>query len=164
MNIVASYEVDQPYFSTLYSAWSRYRSRWSRFAVPLAALFLMAAIAAAIGLPQFRFATVVLLAITTFNVVDVATHRWRWMRKRLKTQAREKRVELVFRDEDVVVKTTHSHGTMQYSTFTDVTLTPAGIFMVPDTGVLVFVPRHGFDSDSDFQRVADTLRTKHASL
>lgn len=143
--------------------WLKHRSRSRRFAIPLAALFLIATVIATVSLPRHRTFTVALFLIAVFNVVDTCSHRWRWIREQLKTQSREKHVDLVFNDDDVAIRTPNSNGTMRYTAFTNVTVAPDGIFMVPDTGVSIFVPRTAFDSDDDFQRVADTVREKHAS-
>lgn len=163
MNTAAAFDVDRQYYATYYSAWLKYRSRWRWFAIPMAALLLLATIAATILLPQQRTFTFALLVIAAINASDACSHRWRWIRERIKTQSREKHVDLVFNDDHVVIRTPNSKGTIRYTAFTNVTITPGGIFLMPDTGVSVFVPRTAFASHEDFQRVAETVREEHAT-
>jgi len=163
MNTAAAFDVNRQYFATYYSTWIKHRSRWRRFAIPIAVLFLLATVIAAILLPQHRPFTIALLVITIFNAMDACSHRWRWIHERLKTQSREKHIDLVFNDDDVAIKTPNSNGTMRYTAFTDVTVAPGGMFLVPDTGVSIFVPCTAFDSDDDYRRVATNVTEKHAS-
>ena len=51
---------------------------------------------------------------------------------------------------------------MRYTPFTNVTVAPDGIFLVPDPGVSIFVGS-AFESNDDFRRVADTVNEKYAS-
>jgi len=163
MNTAAAFDVNRQYYATYYSTWMKHRSRWRRLAVPIAALFLLTTVIAAILLPQHRPFAIALLLIAIFNAMDACSYRWRWIRERLKTQSREKHADLVFRDDDVAINTPNSNGTMRYTAFTDVTVAPDGMFLVPDTGVSIFVPRTAFDSDDDFRRVAAHVNERYAS-
>lgn len=163
MNTAASFEFDRKYFAMYYTSWLNYRSRWRRFAIPIAASFLLVTVIAAILLPQQRALAIAFVLIAVVNCVDACSHRWRWIRERLKSQSREKQINLLFNDDDVAIQTPNSNGSMRYTAFINVTMAPDGIFLVPDTGISIFVPRSAFQSDDDFRRVADTVKAKHAS-
>ena len=163
MDVAIAFDIDRHYYAAFYTAWIGYRSRWRRFAIPIAVLFLLVALIALIFVSRYRIAVGVLFVIALFNAIDAVSHRRRWICDRLKIQSREKHVDLVFGDDQMTITTPNSNGTMRYTAFTTVTVAPTGIFLVPDTGVSIFVPRAAFSSDHDYDQVSDTLRNSQSS-
>ena len=158
MKAVAKISFDRNYFETFYSNWLDYRSRWRRYAIPFAIAFLIAAFAAAVLSPMpYSAMAFPFVFVAVFNMVDAATYKMRWIRKRLVSNAVDKTAELVFTDDDIRISSQNSEGTVKYAAFGSMNVTPNGIFLVPDSGVSIFVPRSSFLIDDEFHSVSAKL-------
>jgi YcxB-like protein len=161
VNVVATLTIDREYYDTFYTNWLSYRSRWRRHA-PVAAITL-AIIPMAIMLlfPGHWLIAAGFLGLALANAIDVATHRMRWLKKRMKNVSPGKTAEVVFDDDGIHISTSHSDGNMKYAAFVDATLTPNGIFLVPENELSIFMPRTAFSSTEDFDsvstRIADAI-------
>jgi hypothetical protein len=134
-----------------------YRSRWRRFAIPFALVFVVLTGAAFFYPTSYRPIVGGLFVVALLNLVDAATHRLRWIRKGLASVAVDKSAEFTFTDEHIRISTPNSDGTLKYAAFGCVSVTPDGIFLVPDSGVSVFVPRSAFADAEEFSLVTSKL-------
>lgn len=157
MNVVATFIIDREYYDTFYTNWLAYRSRWRRQA-PAAAITL-ATIPMAIMLlfPGHWLVVVGFLGLALANAIDIATYRMRWLKKRMEHISPGKTAEVVFDDNGIHLSTSHNDGNMKYAAFVDATLTPNGIFLVPDNGLSIFMPRAAFSSSEDFNSVSTRI-------
>ncbi|WP_372717033.1 YcxB family protein [Novipirellula sp.] len=165
MNAVATINYDREYFEYFYTSWLTYRSRWRRFAIPVAIVFVALAVTA-LFLPDLHPAVSYgVFVVAVLNLFDAATHRFRWVRQRLASVAVDKTAELTFTVDKIRIITPNSDGTLTYNAFGQVSVTSNGIFLVPDSGVSIYVPRTAFASDEEFYRVTAKLEehaTQHA--
>lgn len=157
MNAVASIEYNRQYFDAFYRNWIAYRSRWRRHAIPLATAFFIVTAFTVWVFPQHRPIAGGLLAVAVLNLIDASTHRLRWVRKRLASVAVDKTAKLTFADDQIHISTPNSDGTIAYNGFGVVSIAPNGIFLVPDSGVSIFVPDTSFASADEFGRVCSKL-------
>ena len=164
MNAVASINYDRHYFDTFYANWIAYRSRWRRFAIPLAFTFVLVATIALWLLPLHRPIAGAFLVVAILNLIDALTHRMRWVRQRLSSVAVDKSATLTFTDDNIEISTANSDGTMTYDGFGVVSITPGGIFLVPDSGVSIFVPNDSFVDADTFTMVCSKLAEHVAQI
>ena len=157
MNAVASISYDRKYFDAFYANWIAYRSRWRRFAIPFAVIFFVVTAIALLLLPSHRPIAGGFFVVAILNLIDASTHRLRWVRQRLASVAVDKTAELTFTDDKIQISTPNSEGTMTYDGFGVVSIKPDGIFLVPDTGVSIFVPRTSFADPEAFGGVCSKL-------
>lgn len=157
MNAVASITYNRQYFDAFYRNWIAYRSHWRRYAIPLATAFLVAAAFAVWVFPQHRPIAGGLLAVAVLNLFDASTHRLRWVRKRLASVAVDKTANLTFAEDQIHISTPNSEGTIAYDGFGVVSITPNGIFLVPDSGFSILVPDTSFANADEFGRVCSKL-------
>tara|TARA_R110002167_G_scaffold33129_3_gene106623 strand:+ start:971 stop:1471 length:501 start_codon:yes stop_codon:yes gene_type:complete len=162
MNAVATINYDREYFESFYTSWLTYRSRWRRFAIPVAIVFVGVAVTG-LFLMQLQPAVCYgVFVVAVLNFFDAATHRFRWVRQRLASVAVDKTAELTFTVDKIRITTPNSDGTLTYNAFGLVTVTPNGFFLVPDSGVSIYVPRTAFASDEEFHSVTAKLE-EHAT-
>lgn len=157
MNAVASIKYDREYFDAFYRNWISSRSRWRRYAIPLAIAFVAAATMSVIVLATYRAIAGGVLTVAILNLIDASTHRLRWIRQRLASVAVDKTAQLTFAEDRIHIKTPNSEGTIAYDGFGVVSITPNGIFLVPDSGVSIFVPDSSFDNADEFGWVCSKL-------
>ena len=157
MNAVASINYDRQYFDAFYKNWIAYRSRWRRYAIHFAAIFIAVTAVALWVFPSHRPIAGGLFFVAILNLIDASTHKLRWVRQRLSSVAVDKTAELTFTDDRIQITTPNSEGTIAYDGFGVVSITPNGIFLVPDTGVSIFVPQTSFASPDEFRNVCSKL-------
>jgi hypothetical protein len=157
MNAVASIDYDRQYFDAFYENWIAYRRRWRRYAIPFAVIFFLVTAIALWFLPSHRPIAGGFFIVALLNLIDAYTHRLRWVRQRLASVAVDKRAELTFTDDKIQISTPNIEGTMTYDGFGVVSIAPDGIFLVPDTGVSIFVPKTSFADPDAFGRVCSRL-------
>lgn len=162
MNALATINYDREYFDTFYANWVSYRSRWRRFAIPIA--ITLVALMAMACLLSFSYRPIAggLLVIAIVNFFDAATYRVRWIRKRLASIAVDKTANFVFTDDNIRISSANSDGTLTYNAFGLVTITPEGIFLVPDSGMSIFIPRTAFSDDNQFREVSSKFADRVA--
>jgi uncharacterized protein (DUF58 family) len=157
MHVAASYTLDRDYFEAYYAGWLACRSRWRRYAIPLA-MILVAATAAAYYLTStYRLGALAFFVLAVVFLIDVGTYRFRWLGQRLRSSALGKTAAFVFTDDHVEITSPHSRGTIDYQAFDDVVPTPEGVFLVPGSGVSLFVPRGALASEDEYRAVSDRL-------
>ena len=157
MNAVASIRFDRDYFNAYYANWVRYRSRLRRFAIPFALSCVAVTGLALWLLESYRPIAGGVFVFAVLNLMDAATHRLRWIRQRLASVAVDKSAKLTFTDDKVQIWTPNSEGSVKYQAFGLVTVTPDGIFLIPDSGQSIFIPRDAFSADDDFRLVSTRL-------
>ena len=157
LNATASFNFDREYYRSFYANWLAYRSRWRRFAIPVATAVLIVSGAAFWFSTTHRQIAGGFFTAAFIVLADSATYRIRWVRKRLASVAVDKSADFTFADDHVQVSTPNSESTLKYDVFGSVTLTPDGIFLVPDSGVAIFVPRTAFSTDDAFSCVSAKL-------
>ena len=69
----------------------------------------------------------------------------------------DKSATLTFTDDKIEISTANGDGTMAYDGFDVVSITPGGIFLVPDSGVSIFVPHESFVDADTFTMVCSKL-------
>lgn len=144
MNAAASIKCDRQYFNAFYANWIAHRSRWRRLAIPVAITFFAMAVVALFLLPSLRIIAVGIVVAAIINLVDALTYKWRWVRRRLASFAGEKTADFTFTDDAVKISSPRSEGTIAYNGFGVIVIAPDGIFLAPDSGVSLFVPRSSF--------------------
>jgi hypothetical protein len=138
MNATARLNFNQQYYELMYSEWLRYRSRYRRFAVPIAIALTATGIGLAIWAACLPCAIAVVV-VAAADLLETITHRRRWMTK-ARGSMRSDDGELRFTDSEIIVNTDNSHGTIRYEGFQSVAATPGGVFLIPQKGASIFVP------------------------
>ena len=157
LDVGVTYIVDQPYYDSFYQNWITYRSRRQRYALPATLTVAAAAIIAVIVAPEFRAISGGILVAAILYSIDAGTHRQRWLRQRKKSLSLGKEVSLHFNEETVQVTTANSEGRLNYRAFESSFATPNGLFLVPENGISIFVPKSAFCSEEEYDAVTKKL-------
>ena len=135
----ATFGMDRGYFELFYSEWLSHRSRYRRFILPIAVLFLLLAAIAFFALSAKALLPWVLLVVGVGELLDGLTHQIRWMRLRLKG-AGTNQATIRFTEWGIECNTDKSHGSISYDGFHEFDITPNGLFLIPQKGISIFVP------------------------
>jgi len=159
MDASAQVSFDRSYFEAVYSDWLVYRSRWRRYAVPFAVTLTLAGVAALWILPHQRFFGLFVLFGGLYQVYEALTHRKRWMADRLKDLPPDKILKISFHPEYIEMETPNSSSRLNIAALSDVVATPNGVFLIPQTGVSIYIPRASIDPSDAFSPLIESLVT-----
>jgi len=157
VNASAHFTYDHTYFEAFYSDWLVYRSRWRRFATPFAVAVTGAGAAIFFMMPQQRAFGVFVLVFGLYLLYVAVTYRKRWISDRVNNLQADRMVELIFRGEEIYMETPNSSSRFHVAALAEVVATPNGIFLIPQSGVSVFVPRASIEPIDAFSPLVESL-------
>lgn len=132
---------DRPYFVAMYDDWLRHRAVWRRYATPAAMVMIVAGAAMSIQFRPQWLVGFVIAAIGLYELASSLTHRGRWINERISTVRDDKTVDLTFDDDSLISNSPNGSGTMRLAGFRGFATGTNGFFLIPDTGVSIYVPR-----------------------
>ena len=132
---------DRTYFETVYDDWLQHRSVWRRYAVPLSITLILAGVVMALQFPPQWLVGVVFAFFGLYELVAAATHRSRWINERLLLARNDKAVDILFDETFLTSTSTNGTSTMQFAGFMGFTRGSNGFFLIPDTGISLYIPR-----------------------
>lgn len=154
---------DRDYFETLYDESLKYRLKWRRYAIWFATVLLLFGITMAVVFTRHWLVGGLFAAAGTYELAMAATHRRRWIKARLVTAHDDKSVQIVFHDVEMTTESPLGSSTMRYAGFEEITAGSQGFFLVPDTGVSVYVPRCALEDIEAYDRLVDLIASQTRS-
>ena len=140
MEAIARMHFDRNYFECSYADWLANRARWR----PYALLFALGAIVVGVAFVYCSPSPgvgVIAVGAGLYHAYEALTHRSRWIKDRLNGLPPDKVVTISFHTESMNTETPNSSATLRYDAIARVVGTPNGIFILPQTGVSIYVPR-----------------------
>jgi len=159
MDASAQVSFDRSYFEAVYSDWLAYRSRWRRYAAPFAVALTLAGVAVLWIFPHQRLFGLFVLFGGLYQIYEVLTHRKRWLADRLKDLPPDKILKISFHPEHIEMETPNSSSRLNIAALSDVVATPNGVFLIPQTGVSIYIPRASIDPSDAFLPLIESLVT-----
>jgi hypothetical protein len=86
-----------------------------------------------------------------------ATHKRRWVNARVSTTGDDKSVDLAFDSDSFTSTSTNGSATMRLAGFVGFTPASQGFFLIPDTGVSIYVPRATIDPSDSYSALVELL-------
>ena len=164
MHATAKIIYDRPYFEAFYADWIKYRSKWRRFSFPVALMIVAIGIAALFAWPDKLLLGVTIVLLGIYCVYDAATYREQWISKQIDALTLEKSVKIEFVGDEISLETTNTSSKFKIDFLSDVIPTPNGVFLVPQTGSSLFVPRITVVPSEAYteivQLMADKIKTR----
>lgn len=151
---------DRNYFATNYDDWLAHRSKWRKYEIWCASVLLMFGILMVLVFPRDWMVGGILTVAGLYEVTMAATHRRRSIHSRLATVRPEKTVCITFYETDLTTESRLGTSRMRYSGFDDFTVGTDGFFLVPDTGVSIYVPRATLDNTIVYQRLVQLIASQ----
>lgn len=151
---------DRDYFELQYDEWLQHRSRFKKYELWFAVSLTVFGLGMA-GTFQHQWPVGALLASAgVYEFVMAATHKRRWVSACVSTVRDDKSVELAFDNDSVTSTSENGTGTMRLSGFTGFTAASHGFFLIPDTGVSLYVPRATIDPSDSYSALIDLLSSE----
>ena len=157
LDVTAEEIMDRDYFVAVYNDWLCHRSKWRKHLPTLALLLIASGVIALLVHPYLRIFAVTLTLMGCFYSIDAITYRHRWLKARLRDLSPGKTMHVRFGDDELHIQTPNSSSNVKFKAFSKVVGTPSGVFLIPQTGVSIYLRRSAFQPKESFPEVIDLL-------
>lgn len=126
----------------LFHDWLRSKSRFRRYSVPVDLLMIAIGLLFGLVFPAGKAAPVfvVLLVVALLGLAWEHFDRTRWFRRRRAAPQFGKEMEIRFSDDGVFMSGPLAQSDCEWAYFTGMTQGIKGLFLVPKTGLMIYVP------------------------
>ena len=157
MIATANITFDRGYFELQYDDWLQHRTRFRKYETWFA--FALASFGLVLALTfQHQWLVGALFAVAGFyELVMAASHKHRWVNARVSTVRDDKSVFLQFDEDSLTSTSANGAGKMRLAGFTGFTAASHGFFLIPDTGVSIYVPRATIEPKDSYSALLELL-------
>lgn len=148
---------DRQYFETNYDDSVLHRLQWRRYAVWFAAFYVLFGMVMTIAFPDYWMVGAIFAMGGAGEFALAVTHRRRWINARLATIDKDKTVHFEFRDTEMTAESPLGSSIMRYCGFDSFTAASNGFFLVPDTGISIYVPRQSLSDPAAYPDLVELL-------
>ena len=142
MIATANITYDRDYLELQYDEWLRHRSKKTRrYAIWFAVAPAVLGLAMTFTFQHQWLVGAVFASVGVYEFLMAVTHKRRWVNARVSSVSPSKSVQLEFETDSLTSRSEDGTGTMQISGFSEFTPASHGFFLIPDTGVQLYVPR-----------------------
>jgi hypothetical protein len=147
---------DRSYFELQYDEWLQHRSRFKKYEIWFAIVLTLFGLAMALVFQHQWLVGALFVSAGIYEFAMAATHKRRWVNARTST-VRDKSVDLEFGTESLTSTSAHGTGIMRFTGFTGFTPASHGFFLIPETGVSLYIPRATIDPDDSYSSLIELL-------
>ena len=151
---------DRSYFELQYDEWLHHRSRFKRYETWFAFALALFGVAMTVAFRDQWLVGALFTSAGLYEFVMAATHKRRWVDARVATVRGDKSVDLQFDSDTLTSTSKNGSATMRLSGFTGFTKASKGFFLIPDTGVSIYVPRTTIDPSDSYSSLIEMLGSK----
>jgi hypothetical protein len=148
---------DRVYFELQYDEWLRHRSRFTKYEIWFATALTLFGLVLAIAFPHQRLVGALFASAGLYEFVMAATHKRRWVNARVSNVSGDKSVDLEFDTDSLTSTSPNGTGTMRLAGFAGFTPASQGFFLIPDSGVSIYVPRATIDPSDSYSALIEML-------
>ena len=148
---------DRSYFELQYDEWLRHRSRFKKYEIWFAVSLFLFGLVMAVAFQHQWLVGAMFASAGIYELVMSATHKRRWVNTRVSTVRDDKSVDLEFDTDSLTSVSVNGTGTIRLSGFTGFTPASHGFFLIPDTGVSLYVPRATIDPSVSYSALMELL-------
>ena len=156
MNATAHLVFDRAYYESNYDAWLRHRAKLRRYAVYLSLGLLAVGVVLAVVFPANWIVGVVFACAGAYALFEALTHKSRWINARVKATRENKTVEIQLSETELTTTSSVAHGTIQIDAVSDIIPASDGVFLIPDSGVSIYIPAATVEPSDAFRPLVDT--------
>ena len=148
---------DRSYFELQYDEWLQHRSRLKRYEVWFALALILFGVTMAIAFRHQWLVGALFASAGIYEFVMATTHKSRWVNARVLTVRDDKTVDLKFDSDSLTSSSKNGSATMRLAGFAGFTPASKGFFLIPDTGVSIYVPRATIDPSDSYSSLIELL-------
>lgn len=157
MIATARVKLDYYYFDQQYDDWLHHRAKYKPYEPWFYSLFTIVGIAICFLYLSKPYIGGLIALYGGSQLITSLTSKRRWIRARLHSIDDKKIVDMEFDNERIVSRSTNGSSELLYSAFTAFTLGSNGIFLVPDNGVSIYIPKATLEPENAYDDLVDIL-------
>ena len=138
---------DKEYFSEMFSQSLRYTNKWRKFERILGPIFLCLGTYMLVTTHGEFLSPFVLIGIGGYEILNPFIKKPIWIRRQLKSKLANSDIEITFSEEGFESCAPNIKSSMKWEGVERIAETPKGIFIWPQKGVHMYVPRSAAGSD-----------------
>ncbi len=155
MNATARLLFDRAYYESNYDAWIRHRAKLRPYAVYLSLALLAFGVIFARTVPANLLVGVVFSCLGVYELTEALTHKSRWINARVKATRSNKTVDMQLSETELTMTSSVAHGTIQIGALSDIIPASDGVFLIPDSGVSIYIPAATVEPSDAFRPLVD---------
>lgn len=155
MNATAHLVFDRAYYESNYDAWLRHRAKLRPYAACLSVALLAFGVFLALAFPANWLVGVIFACAGVYELIEALTHKSRWINARVKMTRENKTVDMQLSETELTTTSSVAHGTIQIEAFFDIIPASDGVFLIPDSGVSIYIPAATVEPGDAFRRLVD---------
>ena len=166
MRIEIEVALSKAYYQEYYGEWLTFRSKRRKWQ-PLvgATLIVWGVLCAVIGKPTGNLALIPMLFVGAgiYELGQFYYAKWQWLRARADSRLENQRVRLIFTEQEIMHTGPFSKGELSWAGLRDVKETSKGIFLIPESGISIYVPKQAFESATQVQVILSRAKQELSS-
>ena len=155
MNATAHLVFDRAYYESNYDAWLRHRAKLRPYAIYLSMALLAFGVIMALAFPAKWLVGTIFACTGVYELAEALTHKSRWVNARVKATRENKTVEMQLSESELTTTSSVAHGTIQIEAFSDIIPATDGVFLIPDSGVSIYIPAASVEPTDAFPPLVD---------
>ncbi len=148
---------DRNYFELQYDEWLQHRSRLKKYEIWFAIILIAFGLMMVFTFPRQWLVGALFASAGVYEFTMAATHKRRWVNARVSAVRDDKTVDLQFDTDTLTSTSANGTGTMRLSGFTGFICASHGFFLIPDTGVSIYVPRASIEPTDSYFTLIELL-------
>jgi hypothetical protein len=158
MNSTLIVVMDKAYFEESYDQSFLYRMRYRKYNPLVGSLFLLASVFlfyryVALGTDASLYMGIIALLYSAWTFTDNKRAKAKWLRELALVIERQNTLQITFSEAGIDSKTLFAESTIKWSAFAIVQETAKGIFLVPQKGISIYLPKTAFENQQTIQQV-----------
>lgn len=155
MNATAHLVFDRAYYESNYDAWLRHRVKLRPYAVYLSLALLAFGVIITFAFPAQWLVGVLFACVGVYELIEALSHKSRWINARVNATRENKTVEIQLSETELTTTSSVAHGTIQIEAFSEVIPSRDGVFLIPESGVSIYIPAATVELTDAFRPLVD---------
>lgn len=161
MNIKIEIKQNKEYFKEFYNETFSYRMKYRKWQPLVAVINLVVA-----GFFFWKtypsnlvIVSLLFLLFAIHEAYDYKSSRGKWMKSRLNSKVMGTTSNLIFTDEMIYHQGPYQKGEIKWEMFEKVEETPRGLFLCPQKGVSIYIPKASFENEASYDLILKKFKS-----
>jgi hypothetical protein len=160
--------LSKAYYQEVYEEWLRFRSKGKRWQLQVGLLlFGVAFLLAMMCGPRLTDLWFIPFCFVLAGIYEIGSFfytRRQWLHSRNESSLVNQRITLLFDSQMITHNGPFAQGQLLWTGIREVKETARGLFLIPENGSSIYLPKTAFASPEQFQTLLQHAKTKGASL
>lgn len=157
MEIKVTQNIDDNYYQEFYSEWLSHRSVYRKWQDKLGWISILTAIFLFVINSNLKFYAIALILFGGLLIYDYYASKYFWMKRRKDSKMNYKAITIIFEDHQIQSSSPFAEMKGKWEMFDEAIETKKGIFLIPETGISIYLQKHNFQNPSDIKLISTKI-------